>query len=337
MGLSLVTFYYFIRFPVLGATMILPFLGIFTIVPSISFMRLLGFLGIGLCFHIFAFVTNDVIDLSLDRTEPNRAEFPLVRGQIKPRSALAFACLQIPLSMALTMLLSGTMWAYLALISSYLFMSIYNLWGKRVSIPIITDITQGVGWSFLVLYGFTYGNRSIDLTVVFVCLYIIVCIMMTNGVHASLRDLENDYMSGAITTAIYLGTIPQEDKVLRPSTPLKVYSIFLQLCLIAISITSVLLLWNHYINPTFTLVFMILMNIISVIVFFLAVKLRLFVLGLIHMILFLLNEILLFSGAVDVGMLYGVLAVYLIPYMLSETAIEYLWLPLGRILFSLWR
>jgi 4-hydroxybenzoate polyprenyltransferase len=334
-GFILTTIYHFIRFPVLGATMILPFLGIFTIVSSISLTRFLGFLGIGLSFHVFAYVTNDVVDLPLDKSEPGRTGSPLVNGYIKTASALIFAIAQIPLSMYFTMLLSGTVWAYLSLMSSYVLMSIYNLWGKKMQVPIVTDVIQGVGWSFLVLYGFTFGNKSIDLVVIFVCLYIVLCIMMTNGVHASLRDIENDYRHGAKTTAIYLGTIPQEGKPLSLSTALKVYSIILQCGLFVISILSVSLLWNQYISPLFTLMLMILMNTLSVIVFILAAKLRSFLLGLIHMFLFLLNKILLFSGAVEIGALSGILAVYLIPYMLTETAIEKLWLPLGKKLFSL--
>ncbi len=44
--------------------------------------RLLGIFAVGLAFHVFAYVFNDVIDLPVDRTQPRRAGDPLVKGEV---------------------------------------------------------------------------------------------------------------------------------------------------------------------------------------------------------------------------------------------------------------
>ena len=118
LGRGVSFWYIFTRFPVMGVSALLPLLGAATLNPHPNAAQVLGLLGAALAFHNFAYVFNDVIDLPVDRTEPLRAECPLVKGTVKPWQALAFAGLMIPLAFGLTAMLGGPPRAFLALADS---------------------------------------------------------------------------------------------------------------------------------------------------------------------------------------------------------------------------
>ena len=54
---------------------------------ALSLVVLIGLLLVGLAFHVVAFALNDIFDLELDRTDPTRAQSPLVAAQISPFGA----------------------------------------------------------------------------------------------------------------------------------------------------------------------------------------------------------------------------------------------------------
>lgn len=199
--------YRFIRFSALGATAILPLLGAASVTPRVGARLLLGLLAAALLFHCFAYVLNDVIDLPIDRREPQRATFPLVRGLVSPAQALAFALAQVPLAFALTAGLGGGRLAYGALALACALMTVYNLWGKRGPFPPLTDLVQGLGWAALLVYGAALAGRPTPLTAALAA-FEVVFILLINGVHGPLRDLANDLRCGARTTAILLGARP---------------------------------------------------------------------------------------------------------------------------------
>ncbi len=199
--------YRFIRFSALGATSILPLLGAASVSPRPPAGLLVGLLAAALLFHCYAYVLNDVIDLPIDRREPQRATFPLVRGLVRPQHALAFALAQIPLLFALTAWLGGGPLAQAALAVALLLMAAYNLWGKRTRFPPLIDLAQGLGWAALLLYGAALAGAPSPLTGALAA-FEIVFIMLINGVHGPLRDLANDLRCGARTTAILFGARP---------------------------------------------------------------------------------------------------------------------------------
>jgi 1,4-dihydroxy-2-naphthoate octaprenyltransferase len=69
---------------------------------------------------------------------------------------------------------------------------------------------------------------------------------MINGVHGSLRDLENDLKSGAKTTALALGARPRANDAVVLSMPLVLYTLFLQLLLCGLTIFPVYQNWFGY-------------------------------------------------------------------------------------------
>jgi 4-hydroxybenzoate polyprenyltransferase len=156
-------------------------------------------------FHVAVYLLNDVVDLPFDRTEPRRAASPMVTGQLRRRTAL-FASLVLA---ALALCLAGWLGWRCALATgiSIVCLFVYDGFGKRCTIPPATDLIQGIGWGALVLAGGEAG-RHVGVSGRWTSLLPTIYIMLTNGIHGSLRDLQNDARHGARTTALWLGARP---------------------------------------------------------------------------------------------------------------------------------
>lgn len=199
----------FIRLPALGFTLLLPLLGSSSVWPGLNGRLWMGLLCAAVCFHIFSYVLNDVIDLPIDRTQPQRAHYPMVRGRISTMQGLVFALLQYPLALLVTWWLGGSGAVYGWLTAAFVLMGIYDIWGKRFFFPPLTDIAQGLGWAAMVFYGALLTRQELSLLTILLAVFIAVFITLLNGVHASLRDLDNDLQWGLNTTAIAFGARPR--------------------------------------------------------------------------------------------------------------------------------
>jgi 4-hydroxybenzoate polyprenyltransferase len=224
----------FIRFSALGGTTLLPLLGAGSVHSALPLTKLLGLLGMAFLFHLFAYIFNDVIDLELDRSEPRRANFPLVRGIVKPTHALIFSLAQIPLAAGIAIWMQSNWLAYATLAIAFGGMAVYNLWGKRARYPLLTDFAQGMSWAALALFGAASTVGGPNVLTIFLCAYLIVFICLGNGVHGSLRDLTNDFQRGVRSMAIFLGAQPTLNDELDISAGLRRYAFALQYSLLAI-------------------------------------------------------------------------------------------------------
>ncbi|HME69055.1 MAG TPA: UbiA family prenyltransferase, partial [Myxococcota bacterium] len=197
-----------------------------------------GLLLVGLCFHIYSYVLNDVIDLDLDRTQRRRRLDPLVRGFVSREVALAFALLQFPLAFLLTLhlvhfqLIANTP-AFTALGVGFLLILVYNLWGKVCPFPPFTDLIQGLGWGSLVLVGALVADKHTDLNQLLdrtgpLLAYATGFILLINGVHGGLRDLWTDKEQKKITTALFFGADRScgeaRDQPVRTTVKLRVFA-----------------------------------------------------------------------------------------------------------------
>jgi 4-hydroxybenzoate polyprenyltransferase len=168
-------------------------------------------LAVMFCFHTYAFVLNDVIDLPIDRTQPNRQDTALVRGAIRPSHALLVALIQPALTVPMTMWLGGTWRAHATLAAGFVLMAMYNVWGKRFRFPPLTDAIQGMAWASLAVYAPLALGAQPNVLTWMVAAYVAVFTLLFNGIHGDLRDLANDLAHGARTTAIFLGARPASD------------------------------------------------------------------------------------------------------------------------------
>ena len=226
----------FIRFPSMGATIMMALFGAMTGETAVSDSQIVAIIIGAIAYHNFAYVLNDVVDLPIDRTEPRRAQFPLVRGLIQPWQALVFTALQIILVFAVTWWLKGGWQAYTALAAALILMTIYDLWGKRCVWPPLTDLAQGAAWGSLSLWAAVLITDSISPLAWTLFAFLTLYIILINGLHGSLRDLTNDYYMEVRSTAVFLGAHPKDEKSVIIPVRLKRYAAILQAALIAVTL-----------------------------------------------------------------------------------------------------
>jgi len=217
----------FLRLAAAGATVAIPLLGAVTAQGDPSLGRVGSIAAVGFAYHVFAFVLNDVCDLPIDRTEPRRAGSPLVLGLVTPRFALVVAVCAGVAALALSELLGASPLAQALLLSSFVPIAAYDVWGKQTPVPPVIDVVQGVGWGMLAWYGAEMAGGAGATTAVF-CVFLVGYIALANGVHGGVRDLGNDQARGAKTTPTFFGAIPLGGGAAKCSPTLRRYAITLE-------------------------------------------------------------------------------------------------------------
>jgi 4-hydroxybenzoate polyprenyltransferase len=314
----------FTHFPVLAFTAILPLLGA---APGVALTRaqIVGLLGVALAFHLFAYLLNDVVDLPLDRTESLRATSPLVLGTLGRWQTLALTIVQVPLALALTAWLGGTLTAYAALGSGLALIAIYDLWGKRTPLPPLTDLLQGIGWAMLVLYGTSIAGGQPTRLIMALFGFVVLYIIIVSGIYGSLRDLANDTSGGAHTTAILFGARMRPDDSVAIPRRLKLYALAMQILISGFLVLPLVANWFGYDPPTWrfaatTLVLTLALSWALLIVSARSLndRARMTFFGLWQAVILLTALVLPFAAFLDQRLLAVVLVVYGMPFLMSD-------------------
>lgn len=231
----------FLRFEYLVFALLLPLYGAFTVTQALTPGLFLSLLAGAFLFHVYVSVLNDVVDLELDRTRPDRADYPLVRGAISRSRALSIALICVPLVYGLTYFLNGGIWAYIALSTGIVMMGIYDLWGKKTRAPLVIDIVQGAGFAAMTVYGADIVGEPTRLTAV--VFGAVVLWMMNTNLYAGFRDLKTDTDYGLYTSPIMLGAIQDGNRLIIPRRAIY-YSLWVQAALFALAFLA--LGWNDF-------------------------------------------------------------------------------------------
>lgn len=209
--------------------------------PTPAWPRLLGIFAVGLAFHVFAYVFNDVIDLPVDRTQPLRSGDPLVKGDVSVGQALGLALGMIPFA-ALVSAVMGADWpTQLILLGSFAAMAVYDLFGKRCFCPPLTDLAQGLGWGGLSLWAAMLVGGELSAAAWLAFGFGAGYIFLINGVHGGMRDLANDLATGSRTTAIFFGARPRA-RGAGMTGGLRAFAIFAQLILVGLGLAALAIL-----------------------------------------------------------------------------------------------
>ena len=148
-----------IRLFPMGITALYPIIGL--VMPStgpVSAGDWLSLVALGVLFHVYAHVANDVIDLSLDLTDPRRVRLQWSSAGYRPQWGLWIALSTTPV-MALLLLghpiiVAGSLAAGVALLGCY------DIASKSLPVPFLADLVQGAGWSALVFVGAWHWRRA---------------------------------------------------------------------------------------------------------------------------------------------------------------------------------
>jgi 4-hydroxybenzoate polyprenyltransferase len=227
----------FVRLSVVGVTVIMPFLGAASSATPLplSWRPVLALVLVAVAFHLYAYVSNDIVDLPIDRTAPARRSSPLVLGTVRPGAAATLAAAQVPIAAAAAWWGGGGRPGVTALLVACALMLAYNLWGKRVPWPPVTDVVQGLGWAALAAVG-TFVAGGPGPATGWLLAFITVYIVLTNGVHGSIRDIRNDRNHRVRSTAILLGARPGPGRSLLIPRSVVWYAFGLQVVLTGLAL-----------------------------------------------------------------------------------------------------
>lgn len=306
----------FIRADTLGASVTMVLLGASTALQPLTIGLLPGMVAIAVSFHLFAYLLNDVVDLPVDRTDPRRAGTPLVIGLVSPGLALTLALIQVPLSAALVASMGGGRNEFTTLAVLFGAVTIYDLWGKRCPIPPLTDLVQGVAWAALGWLAADLVGETTGWTLILAA-YFLAFILLANGVHGSIRDLANDRLHDARTTATWFGAEVDAGGGVRLSGWYLGYALVLQAVTVGLPFLPIRLGWVE--SPGWLLILsMSVTGALSTMFLVLAARAtgrhRQLVLGARHLILVLLPLFLLLGPRLPGWALAAAIACYVLPF-----------------------
>jgi 4-hydroxybenzoate polyprenyltransferase len=225
----------FIRASVLGVTYSVVALGL-AVPGRLTALTLLGLGLTGLLFHSSVYVLNDVVDLEVDRTTAARQDFPQPRGAVSRPVATATALVLGTLGLGV----SYAWWRQWTVATAYsvamLCLWAYDLLGKRLWPPMLSDLLQGLGWGFVcVMASASVAQWHYASLPVFA--YVVVLILLVNGVHGSVRDYENDTAHHLRTTAVFfLGQ--RQPRPHRLPAPYLAYALALQCAQVGLALLA---------------------------------------------------------------------------------------------------
>ncbi|RRR66351.1 MAG: hypothetical protein EI684_20930 [Candidatus Viridilinea halotolerans] len=233
--------YHTLRFSAFGATALLPLTGAAAAEAQLTNRHALGLLGVAAAFHGFAYIHNDLCDLAVDRSQPLRAAYPLVRGTLDVHTARLLSLGSLALAYVGDALVGApqrTAARRQRLTMAWACLAIYNHWGKRCPWPPLTDGVQALGWAALLAYGAATTGQADPPLLPLLLAYEIVLILQVNGIHGALRDLANDAACGARTTALWLGARPQAHGGFAPTPALAAYALSLQAAMTILALSA---------------------------------------------------------------------------------------------------
>ena len=205
---------------------------------------LVGFLG-----HTYGFVFNDIIDYKIDKSSKEISDRPLVSGTISIKKAWIFAFASMIAAFIIAAYLAVTTQSYFPIIIlaiSAFFIILYDLISKKFP---FMDILVALGIFFLILYGAFYGETPVKSLYDISKLAWIVCtlgsiqVLFMQVVAGGMKDIKNDFMRGAKTTAIKMG-VRIIDGTLKVSLRYKAIAHSIQLADILIVFLPFFIVWE---------------------------------------------------------------------------------------------
>jgi 4-hydroxybenzoate polyprenyltransferase len=202
---------------------------------------LIGFFG-----HTFGFVFNDIVDYKIDKSSKEISDRPLISGTISIRKAWLFAFLSMAISFVLTLyiaFINQNFLPILILAASAFFIILYDLVSKKLP---FMDIFVALGVFFLILYGATANITnlaSVTKITWIVCVLGSLQVLYMQFIAGGLKDIENDFESGAKTAAIKLGVRIQNGE-LKISNSFKALAYGLQLIDIIVVFLPFFIIWG---------------------------------------------------------------------------------------------
>lgn len=218
------------RLPGLGGLSLAPVFGAISIIElgvKIEFIDIVLMFLIGLISAIYSFVSNDIVDIEIDKLSKDTKKRPLVTGTISIRTAvfISIFCIIIGLFIAFYFYYRNHISFYLGLISMFMAAvlgTIYNVYGKKFA---TSAFVAALAESFLVLVGVFLLSPTGDLSI-FTWIIIILMfnqILFMTAVTGGIKDADHDYILNVKTLALSSGVKITKDKKLAIPISFKLF------------------------------------------------------------------------------------------------------------------
>ncbi|KYK22840.1 hypothetical protein AYK24_01650 [Thermoplasmatales archaeon SG8-52-4] len=208
---------------------------------SLFMLFLIGFFG-----HTYGFVLNDIIDKKIDKTSEEISDRPLLSGTISIKNAWIFAILSMVIAFVISFYIAYSTQIYYPIIIltiSSILITIYNLTSKKLA---GMDIFVTAAVFFLVLYGasITVGNiNNVSNLAWIVCILGAIQVLYMQFIAGGMKDIDNDYKSGAKTIAIKLGVRIINGKLIV-TTKFKLLAYFIQIIDLMVVFLPFFIVWK---------------------------------------------------------------------------------------------
>jgi 4-hydroxybenzoate polyprenyltransferase len=207
---------------------------------GVDALTLAVLIAVGIAYHGVAFCLNDIIDLPIDRTNPDRAHATLVSGRASVSAAWIAVCAFAATSFSLDLIRFHYATTPLVfLVVGYAGLIGYDMLTKRSGWPVLHDLLLALGCAALLCYA---AERTGGLTsrALLAAAYVAIFVVLVNGVHGGLRDLHNDNRHGGLTTAAALGARIDEQGGLVLSRRLVGYTWTLDVAMASVAVAAVI-------------------------------------------------------------------------------------------------
>jgi 4-hydroxybenzoate polyprenyltransferase len=231
---------------------------------------LIGFFG-----HTYGFVLNDIIDKKIDKTSAEISDRPLLSGTISIKKAWIFAIISMIIAFVIAFYIAYNSYIYypiILLIISSVFITIYNLTSKKLP---GMDVFVTAAVFFLILYGasITIENiNSVTRLAWIVCILGAIQVLFMQFIAGGMKDIDNDYKSGAKTIAIKMGVRIIKDKLII-TTSFKLLAYSIQLIDLIVVFLPFFIVWNIHSLSILQYTQWIIISLIGILMFYISHKL----------------------------------------------------------------
>jgi len=181
---------------------------------TLSIYHYLELFIIGIIFHFFLFVYNELRDLAIDKASDKLKGKPLVDGSIKVGSAKTVVVLSIVLTLILTIVFFRERAIILlpVILLMLLFGGLYDILGKRFP---HADFFIAASVFLLAVYGVFSVTSDLSILVYVICALAFIQ-MLAQNIVAGLKDVDHDHVAGGISTPLRMGVKIKGKDILIP-------------------------------------------------------------------------------------------------------------------------
>jgi len=155
---------------------------------------------IGLLFHTYLFVLNEVKDVEIDKKSKDLSRKPLLDGSIKIKNAHLVVISSVVLVLIFTFILfyDQIYILFVVSIAALLFGGLYDTYGKKLP---HADYFVALAAFFIALYGGFSVTTSLGLFPFIIALLALVQAVI-NNIIAGLKDVDHDFINGWLSTPL---------------------------------------------------------------------------------------------------------------------------------------